>query len=88
VEKLSTVMGDTIGHAKWNEWGSEQVASNLVIANTTGAEVLPFRDYCYHRPELDIESRTFVHFMGTYRFRLGRYRRLGRRVVRELMARP
>jgi hypothetical protein len=88
VEKLSTVMGETIGHAKWNEWGSEQVASNLVIANTTGAEVLPFRDYCYHRPELDIESRTFVHFMGTYRFRLGRYRRLGRRVVRELMARP
>jgi hypothetical protein len=87
VEELSTVMGETIGHAKWSEWGSEQVASNLVVANTAGAEVLPFRDYCYHRPELDMESRTFVHFMGTYRFRLGRYRRLGRRVVRELMAR-
>jgi len=87
VEELSTVMGEAIGHAKWNEWGSEQVASNLVVANTAGAEILPFRDYCYHRPELDMESRTFVHFMGTYRFRLGRYRRLGRRVVRELLAR-
>ena len=84
VEEMSTVMGETIGHAKWSEWGSEQVASNLVVANTAGAAVLPFRDYCYHRPELDLEPRTFVHFMGTYRFRLGRYRRLGRRVVREL----
>ena len=87
VEELSTVMGNTIGQSKWNEWGSEQVASNLVVANTPGAQVLPFRDYCYHRPELEMESRTFVHFMGTYRFRQGRYRRLGRQVVRELMGR-
>lgn len=85
VEELSTTMSQAIGHPKWNEWGSEQVASNLLVANTPGAEVLPFRDYCYHRPELEMESRTFVHFMGTYRFRGGRYRRLGQRVVRELM---
>jgi hypothetical protein len=39
------------------------------------------------RPELDVESRTFVHLIGTYRFRRGRYRRRGRRVVRELLSR-
>lgn len=86
VEELSTLMSETLGSEKWSEWGSEQITSNLVVANTEGARILPFRDYCYHRPELEMKSRTFVHFMGTYRFRRGRYRRMAARVVRELMA--
>ncbi len=85
VERFSKALETAVGTAKWNEWGSEQVTSSLVVANTPGASILPFRDYCYHRPELEMESRTFVHFMGTYRFRHGRYRRLARRVVRELL---
>jgi hypothetical protein len=86
VEHLSTSVASTIGQAKWSEWGSEQVASCLVVANTPGAVVLPFSDYCYHRPELEMDDRTFIHFMGTYRFRLGRYSQLARRVIRELAA--
>jgi hypothetical protein len=84
VEQYTVVMRDAVGAFKWNERGSDQVMSNLIVANTPGAEVLPFEDYCYHRPELDLSARTFIHFLGTYRFNLGRYRRLGRRVVREL----
>ncbi len=84
VERLSTSMAGVIGQAKWNEWGSEQVTSCLVVANTPGAKVLPFSEYCYHRPELAMEGRTFIHFMGTYRFRLGRYSQLAKRVIQEL----
>lgn len=84
VEHFSTSMASTIGQSKWNDWGSEQVTSCLVVANTPGARVLPFSEYCYHRPELDMEGRTFIHFMGTYRFRLGRYAQLAKRVIREL----
>lgn len=85
VERLSKAMEAVVGAKKWNEWGSEQVTSNLTVANTPGAEVLPFSRYCYHRPELSLDERVFVHFMGTYRFRLGRYKRLGRSVIRELV---
>jgi hypothetical protein len=88
VERFSMTMASIVGRAKWDEWGSEQVTSNLVVANTPGAEVLGFSEYCYHRPELEVENRTFVHFMGTYRFRLGRYRRLARRVIREMSGNP
>lgn len=84
VEHLSASMANTIGRVKWNEWGSEQVMSCLVVANIPGARVLPFSEYCYHRPELEMEGRTFIHFMGTYRFRLGRYSQLAKRVIREL----
>lgn len=85
VERLSKAMEEAVGAKKWNEWGSEQVTSNLVVANTSGGQVLPFSRYCYHRPELSLDDRVFVHFMGTYRFRLGRYKRLARRVIRGLM---
>jgi hypothetical protein len=87
VERFSKALEAALGPTKWNEWGSEQVTSCLVVANTPGARVLPFARYCYERPELKLEDRSFVHFMGTYRFRYGRYRRLGRRVVRELSPR-
>lgn len=84
VEDFSMSMAQAIGRPKWDEWGSEQVTSNLVVANTPDAAVLPFSEYCYHRPELALDRRRFIHFMGTYRFRNGRYRRLGRQVIREI----
>ena len=69
----------------FGEWGSERVTSCLVVANTPGGRTLPFNRYCYHRPDLSLRERAFVHFTGTYRFRRGRYRRLAQRVVRELI---
>lgn len=84
VERFSKALETAVGSSKWSEWGSEQVTSCLIVANTPGGRTLPFARYCYHRPELSLQERSFVHFMGTYRFRLGRYRSLGQRVVREL----
>jgi hypothetical protein len=85
VERFSKALEATVGSTKWKEWGSEQVTSCLVVANTPGGRTLPFARYCYHRPELSLDGRSFVHFIGTYRFRLGRYRRLGQRVIHELI---
>lgn len=84
VEHFSMNLSYLIGWEKWNEWGSEQVTSNFIVANTPKAAVLPFPEYCHHHPGLDVEPRAFVHFIGTYRFRDGRYARLARRVIREL----
>lgn len=57
---------------KWYEWGSEQVMSNLIVSNQPDAQILPHPDYadCHRmRPN----ATRFVHFMGTCRFRGGRY---------------
>ena len=85
VEIFSQSMARLIGKNKWSEWGSEQVTSNFVVANTDGAQVLPFPEYCFHSPEMDVEPATFVHFIGSYRFHGGRYAQLARRVIAQLL---
>ena len=81
LEDFSAQMRDLVGAAKWAEWGSEQVASNFVVANAPDAVVLPFARYGYYHPQRPVEDCVFLHFIGEYRFQGGTYRRLGRGVV-------
>lgn len=71
MRRLSSQMQQLIGD-KWREWGSEQVMSNLVVANQPGTVVLPHPDYADCEKMLPDTSR-FVHFIGTCRFRDGYY---------------
>ena len=84
VERFSQGMAGLIGKKKWGEWGSEQVTSNFIVANSEKAQVLPFPDYCFHAPGTDVESATFVHFIGSHRFHGGRYAHLARQVIARL----
>ena len=84
VERFSQGMAQLIGEKKWSEWGSEQVTSNFIVANSARAQVLPFPEYCFHAPDTDVESATFIHFIGTHRFHGGRYARLARQVISQL----
>ncbi|MEW6118591.1 MAG: hypothetical protein AB1593_00730 [Pseudomonadota bacterium] len=68
---LSARMQALIG-ARWMEWGSEQVMSNLVVANQPNAIVLPHPDYADCEKMQSGRTR-FVHFIGTCRFRRGVY---------------
>jgi len=68
--RLSSQLQRLIGD-KWLEWGSEQVMSNLVVANQPDTEVLPHPDYADCEKMQD--TTRFVHFIGTCRFRRGRY---------------
>ncbi len=65
--------------AEWNRWGSEQFASNLLVANLKGSEVLPFPEYSSFVPEYagQLNSSTLLHFYGTHRYDQGRYLRAG-----------
>ncbi|GBD42010.1 hypothetical protein HRbin39_01397 [bacterium HR39] len=69
---------------RWRAWGSEQVASNFVLANLPGVEPLPWPDYATWRPGIDPHGLRFGHFIGTFRFRRQILARLSRRVLREL----
>ena len=82
VETISAQMRAAIGD-KWNEWGSEQVMSNIVVANIRGAAVLPHPKYAdCHKMKAGVTE--FIHFIGSCRFVGGDYARLGAQVIATL----
>lgn len=86
LDELSRQMGEKIG-ARWSDWGSEQFMSNVIVANSGAPCVLPHPRYCdcsHYRP--DEPAPVFVHFIGTCRFRKGRYARAATRLIRRLHA--
>jgi hypothetical protein len=56
----------------WRQWGSEQVMSNLVVANQPEALVLPHPTYC-DCSRIRAGKTRFVHFIGSCRFVSNRY---------------
>jgi hypothetical protein len=84
VEILSTSLSRIVGPGKWGEWGSEQVTSNIIVANIPGAAVLPFPKYCSHYPSVEVNASTFVHFIGSHRFMQGNYIYLAKKIINEL----
>ena len=74
-------LGDT-----WRQWGSEQVASNFVIANDPDPVQLPYDRYVNHWEEPLPSDPAFVHFIGTYRFRRGNYARCSKAAIAALGA--
>lgn len=57
-----------LGAARWAEWGTEQVTSNVVIANSGAALLLPYHRYLNFWGDSLPADRRFVHFVGTCRF--------------------
>jgi len=87
VEYFSKSMEAICGADKWHEWGSEQVTSNLIIANSTRASVLLHPKYTsyYALAGVDYAQSSFIHFMGTHRFENGCYSTFATRTIRQLM---
>jgi hypothetical protein len=90
IEAIHGVMVRHLG-ARWSEWGSEQVASNILVANAAGTTVLPAPRYCSHYPESYHLVRdpgvALVHFIGPHRYDRGNYRALARGAITALARR-
>ena len=82
VEDLSGQMLAALGD-RWREWGSEQVMSNIVVANTPGSMVLPHPKYC-DCTRIKNGETVFIHFIGSCRFTGGTYAGLARETLGEL----
>jgi len=82
VETTSSQMREGIG-ARWNEWGSEQVMSNIVVANMPAAMVLPHPKYADCN-KMKPGITEFVHFIGSCRFDRGTYATLGAQAIASL----
>jgi len=85
IQSFSDLMRRISG-AKWDTWGSEQVTSNLLIANTEGAVPLQAPKYLSYwaHPDVDYDRSSFIHFIGPFRFAHGLYLRHAKRIIREL----
>ena len=75
-----------LAREKWDEWGSEQVTSNLLIANAENPLPLPALRYLSYwtHPEIPYDEAAFVHFIGPHRYSNGFYLRTAKQVLATL----
>lgn len=83
VVAISKGMSQLLGE-RWSAWGTEQFTSNLLVATSPGARVLPHPRYC--APHRRVADTVFLHFIGYVRYTTGYYAELAARVARELKA--
>lgn len=73
-----------LGAEKWAQWGSEQVMSNVIVANEADPLLLPYDRYMNYWAERDLGPVSLVHFLGTCRYHRGMYVRSARAALRQL----
>ena len=87
-EQFHVDMEAILGRERWREWGTEQVASNFLVANSPDPVLLPYPAYCSVGPRTDWRVLRFGHFIGTYRFDGQRFAREGARLISASLPRP
>jgi len=86
IENLSSQIEEKIGK-KWHEWGSEQTATMCLISKTPNASVLPWPKYQNYMEPLandSISSASFVHFIGSNRYKKRIYRKLLQKTLKNI----
>ncbi len=68
----------------WAQWGSEQVMSNIYIANEGEPVLLPYARYLNFWNEDVAADAAFVHFVGTFRYHGGAYAAAARTAIAAL----
>ena len=85
-DAFSRAAAAQLGPEVWAQWGSEQVMSNLYIANEGEPVLLPYNRYLNFWNEPVVSEAAFVHFVGTFRFHRGAYAAAARRALEALSA--
>ena len=83
IEEWSAIMAGEFG-ARWNEWGTEQVSVNYLLANLEGLRVLEAPKYTHRWREAPGEDSAFIHFIGSHRFDRQFYAFQSRKTIRTL----
>jgi hypothetical protein len=73
-----------VGRDRWRRWGSEQVASNFLIANSADPLLLPYDRYLNYWNEAPGPDARFLHFVGTHRYSTSEYRDRTREAIAAL----
>ncbi|MFT2090392.1 hypothetical protein [Paraglaciecola sp. 2405UD69-4] len=86
---FSTEMIEKLGNEKWNEWGSEQFSSNVMISKLSNSFALPWPKYqnfmqpSYTGPVKGIVS--VFHFIGSHRYHKRIYEKLAAQTIKKLL---
>ena len=83
-DAFSRAASARLGREVWAQWGSEQVMSNLYIANEGEPVLLPYNRYLNFWNEPVADEAAFVHFVGTFRYHGGAYAEAARRALSKL----
>lgn len=83
-ERFAVDAGRLVGE-RFTEWGSEQAASNFVVANDPDPIQLPYDRYTNHWEEPLPADPAFIHYIGTYRYDRGSYVASTEAAIRQLM---
>ncbi len=83
-DDFSRAASALLGAERWVEWGSEQVMSNLIVANEGEPLLLPYARYLNYWNAPFGPEAAMVHFVGTYRFHRGAYSAAARRAIAAL----
>lgn len=75
---FSRRMGGKLGE-DWKRWGTEQVTSNYLVANSAGMRPLPFPKY--GTPDCATGDTAFFHFIGSMRFINSKYEATSRHAI-------
>ena len=84
IHEFHEAMSKAVG-SRWDDWGSEQVASNYVVGNSGEALPLVGPRYVNNKPETDLSAASLIHFFGTHRYYEGHYPRTGREVISQML---
>lgn len=74
-QKIENILGK-----KWHDWGSEQVMSNIVVANINKSSVLPHPKYC-DCTKIKPGTTNFIHFIGECRFQKKNYQNFAKEII-------
>src|SRR5262249_10903957 len=83
LEEFHDNMAALVGR-RWNEWGTEQCASNFAIANSSNAVVLQRPKYGNFNPKIETGEAEFLHYYGTHRYEKDHFARCGLELIRDL----
>ena len=80
-QKMTDIMGED-----WTRWGTEQLTSNFLVANSPSSKMLPFPKYTGYYPlhNISYDNSHFMHFAGHNRWKNGLYIRHAKRIVRTM----
>lgn len=81
MQRFCEYMSAELGPRWTTAWGTEQITSNFITANSPGARLLPFPKYCDYVGRPISAETSFLHFVGTHRFKHGAYRDTAKRVI-------
>lgn len=85
-EAFSRFAEKAIGRSKWAEWGSEQVTSNFLIANSGDPLLLPYVKYRNYWGDKVPDETSFLHFVGTHRYSRMKYASHTKQAINALLS--